>query len=94
MRKLIKNKKAPDTNEMIFLCYVKKRVLSSRKDYCWWWCKLYVSFSGDYYLVRRESYNDTITEKISETEAKSLLARFRYDIFEQRFGDKETDNLL
>lgn len=90
MIKAIKNKKTPNVNEMTFLCFVKKRVLSSRKDYCWWWCKLYVSFSGNYYLVRRESYNKTITEKISESEAKSLLARFRYDIYEQRFGDNES----
>lgn len=89
MLKIKNNKKDPDISEMIFLCHIKKRILSHKNHYCWYWCKLYATVNGKYYLVRRENYDKIITEKISEREVKSLLARFRYDIYVKRFGDSE-----
>lgn len=79
-----------DTDAMEFIADVQKRFLING-NYSSFWCKLYVTREKHpkYLLVRRMSYDVYQPELIKESEAKALLARYRYDIFVKRFGEME-----
>lgn len=83
--------KCYDTNAMEFLADIQKRFLING-FYSTYWCKLYVTRNKkhpEYLLVRRKSLDVYDPQVIKESEAKALLARYRYDIFLKRFGEQE-----
>ena len=76
---------------MEFLADVQKR-FPINGFYATYWCKLYVTRNKrrpEYLLVRKKSLNAYDPQIIKESEAKALLARYRYDIFVKRFGEME-----
>lgn len=80
-----------DTNDMVFLADVQKR-FQVNGFYATYWCKLYATHNKrnpKYLLVRRKSLDVYDPQLIKESEAKALLARYRYDIFLKRFGEQE-----
>ena len=80
-----------DTNAMEFLADIQKR-FPINGFYSTYWCKLYATRNKrhpEYLLVRRKSLDVYDPQIIKESEAKALLARYRYDIFLKRFGEQE-----
>lgn len=83
--------KCYDTNAMEFLADIQKR-FPINGFYSTYWCKLYATSNKrhpEYLLVRRKSLDAYDPQIIKESEAKALLARYRYDIFLKRFGEQE-----
>ena len=79
-----------DTDNMEYIADIQKRFLING-FYSSFWCKMYATRENppQYILVRRINYDVYKPELIKESEAKALLAHFRYDIFLKRFENKE-----